>query len=77
MVSGLVAHLVINAAPVLVGAGTGNGVDDRAGEAGVADVVGGELDAQGFKGMEYSPFTKRYWLSQDTSVNYLLACRKG
>ncbi|MEY4469810.1 MAG: Ubiquinone biosynthesis O-methyltransferase, partial [Pseudomonadota bacterium] len=31
------------------------------------------LDAQGFKGMEYNPFTKRYWLSQDTSVNYLLA----
>jgi len=35
------------------------------------------LGAQGFKGMEYNPFTKRYWLSQDTSVNYLLACRKG
>jgi 2-polyprenyl-6-hydroxyphenyl methylase/3-demethylubiquinone-9 3-methyltransferase len=35
------------------------------------------LDAQGFKGMEYNPFTKRYWLSQDTSVNYLLACRKA
>jgi 2-polyprenyl-6-hydroxyphenyl methylase/3-demethylubiquinone-9 3-methyltransferase len=35
------------------------------------------LDAQGIKGMEYNPFTKRYWLSQDTSVNYLLACRKG
>ena len=35
------------------------------------------LDAQGFKGMAYNPFTKRYWLSQDTSVNYLLACRKA
>jgi 2-polyprenyl-6-hydroxyphenyl methylase/3-demethylubiquinone-9 3-methyltransferase len=35
------------------------------------------LDAQGFKGMEYNPFTKRYWLSQNTSVNYLLACRKA
>ncbi len=35
------------------------------------------LDLQGFKGMEYNPFTKRYWLSQDTSVNYLLACRKA
>jgi len=35
------------------------------------------LNAQGFKGMEYNPFTKRYWLSQDTSVNYLLACRKA
>ena len=34
------------------------------------------LDAQGFKGMEYNPFTKRYWLSQDTSVNYLFACRR-
>ena len=35
------------------------------------------LDLQGFKGMEYNPFTRRYWLSQDTSVNYLLACRKS
>lgn len=35
------------------------------------------LDLQGFKGMEYNPFTRRYWLSQDTSVNYLLACRKA
>ena len=34
------------------------------------------LDLQGFKGMAYNPLTKRYWLSQDTSVNYLLACRK-
>jgi 2-polyprenyl-6-hydroxyphenyl methylase/3-demethylubiquinone-9 3-methyltransferase len=33
------------------------------------------LDVQGFKGMEYNPFTRRYWLSQDTSVNYMLACR--
>jgi 2-polyprenyl-6-hydroxyphenyl methylase / 3-demethylubiquinone-9 3-methyltransferase len=29
-----------------------------------------------FKGMEYNPLTQRYWLSSDTSVNYLLACRK-
>jgi 2-polyprenyl-6-hydroxyphenyl methylase / 3-demethylubiquinone-9 3-methyltransferase len=29
-----------------------------------------------FKGMEYNPLTQRYWLSGDTSVNYLLACRK-
>jgi 2-polyprenyl-6-hydroxyphenyl methylase/3-demethylubiquinone-9 3-methyltransferase len=35
------------------------------------------LQTQGFKGMEYNPFTQRYRLSQDTSVNYLLACRKG
>ena len=35
------------------------------------------LVAQGFKGMQYNPLTRRYWLSQDTSVNYLLACRKA
>jgi 2-polyprenyl-6-hydroxyphenyl methylase / 3-demethylubiquinone-9 3-methyltransferase len=29
------------------------------------------------RGMEYNPLTKRYWLSGDTRVNYLLACRKG
>jgi 2-polyprenyl-6-hydroxyphenyl methylase/3-demethylubiquinone-9 3-methyltransferase len=28
------------------------------------------------RGMEYNPITKRYWLSGDTSVNYLIACRK-
>ena len=28
------------------------------------------------RGMEYNPFTRRYWLSADTSVNYLLACRR-
>ena len=28
------------------------------------------------RGLEYNPFTRRYWLSGDTSVNYLLACRK-
>jgi 2-polyprenyl-6-hydroxyphenyl methylase / 3-demethylubiquinone-9 3-methyltransferase len=28
------------------------------------------------RGMEYNPFTRRYWLSGDTSVNYLVACRK-
>ena len=28
------------------------------------------------RGMEYNPFTKRYWLSQDTSVNYMFATRK-
>ena len=35
------------------------------------------LDLQGFKGMAYNPLTRRYWLNQDTSVNYLLACRKN
>jgi 2-polyprenyl-6-hydroxyphenyl methylase/3-demethylubiquinone-9 3-methyltransferase len=34
------------------------------------------LSAQGFRGMEYNLLTQRYWLSGDTSVNYLLACRK-
>jgi 2-polyprenyl-6-hydroxyphenyl methylase / 3-demethylubiquinone-9 3-methyltransferase len=29
-----------------------------------------------FKGMEYNPLTQRYWLSSNTSVNYVLACRK-
>ncbi len=35
------------------------------------------LDLLQTRGMEYNPLTKRYWLSGDTSVNYLLACRKG
>lgn len=35
------------------------------------------LDLLQTRGMEYNPLTKRYWLSDDTSVNYLLACRKG
>jgi 2-polyprenyl-6-hydroxyphenyl methylase / 3-demethylubiquinone-9 3-methyltransferase len=35
------------------------------------------LDLQASKGREYNPFTRRYWLSGDTSVNYLLATRKG
>lgn len=34
------------------------------------------LDLQGTRGMEYNPLTRRYWLSADTSVNYLLATRK-
>jgi 2-polyprenyl-6-hydroxyphenyl methylase / 3-demethylubiquinone-9 3-methyltransferase len=28
------------------------------------------------KGMEYNPLTRRYWLSENTSVNYMIACRK-
>ena len=28
------------------------------------------------RGMEYNPLTRRYWMSEDTSVNYLLATRK-
>jgi 2-polyprenyl-6-hydroxyphenyl methylase / 3-demethylubiquinone-9 3-methyltransferase len=34
------------------------------------------LALQGSRGMEYNPLTKRYWLSNDTSVNYLVACRR-
>ena len=29
------------------------------------------------RGMEYNPFTRRYWLSADTSVNYLFATRRA
>lgn len=35
-----------------------------------------DLNVQHSKGMSYNPLTKRYWLNQDTSVNYLLATRK-
>jgi 2-polyprenyl-6-hydroxyphenyl methylase/3-demethylubiquinone-9 3-methyltransferase len=34
------------------------------------------LALQHSRGMEYNPLTGRYWLSGDTSVNYLVACRK-
>ena len=34
------------------------------------------LDLVGTKGMEYNPITKRYALTTDTSVNYMLAARK-
>jgi 2-polyprenyl-6-hydroxyphenyl methylase / 3-demethylubiquinone-9 3-methyltransferase len=34
------------------------------------------LTAQGTRGMEYNPLSKRYWLSNNTSVNYLVACRR-
>ncbi len=34
------------------------------------------LDFQATRGMEYNPLTRRYWLSADTGVNYLLATRK-
>jgi len=35
-----------------------------------------DLELVESRGMEYNPITKRYWLSGDTSVNYLMACRK-
>ncbi len=34
------------------------------------------LQLQASRGMQYNPLTKRYWLSADTSVNYLVACRR-
>jgi len=35
-----------------------------------------DLDLRQTRGMEYNPFTQRYRLSADTSVNYLLALQK-
>ncbi len=34
------------------------------------------LELSQTRGLEYNPLTQRYWLSADTSVNYLLATRK-
>ena len=34
------------------------------------------LDALATRGMEYNPLSRRYRLSAETSVNYLVACRK-
>lgn len=34
------------------------------------------LDVVDSSGLEYNPLTRRYWLSSDTSVNYMFACRK-
>jgi 2-polyprenyl-6-hydroxyphenyl methylase/3-demethylubiquinone-9 3-methyltransferase len=35
------------------------------------------LTIQATKGLEYNPLTKRYWLSGNTSVNYLFATRRA
>ena len=35
-----------------------------------------KLELQQTKGLEYNPVTRRYWLSADTSVNYMQATRK-
>jgi 2-polyprenyl-6-hydroxyphenyl methylase / 3-demethylubiquinone-9 3-methyltransferase len=37
---------------------------------------GAGLDAVVTRGLEYNPLSRRYRLSSDTSVNYLVACRK-
>ncbi|BEP97012.1 bifunctional 2-polyprenyl-6-hydroxyphenol methylase/3-demethylubiquinol 3-O-methyltransferase UbiG (plasmid) [Acidovorax sp. A79] len=34
------------------------------------------LHVQNTRGLEYNPLTRRYWLSADTSVNYLVATRR-
>ncbi|CAN7733678.1 bifunctional 2-polyprenyl-6-hydroxyphenol methylase/3-demethylubiquinol 3-O-methyltransferase UbiG [Pseudorhodoferax sp. LjRoot39] len=34
------------------------------------------LELQHSRGLEYNPITRRYWLSSDTSVNYMLATRR-
>ncbi|MBC7993118.1 MAG: bifunctional 2-polyprenyl-6-hydroxyphenol methylase/3-demethylubiquinol 3-O-methyltransferase UbiG [Rhizobacter sp.] len=34
------------------------------------------LALHGSRGMQYNPLTRQYWMSADTSVNYLIACRK-
>jgi 2-polyprenyl-6-hydroxyphenyl methylase / 3-demethylubiquinone-9 3-methyltransferase len=34
------------------------------------------LTMEASRGMEYNPITRRYWLSDNTSVNYMFACRK-
>jgi 2-polyprenyl-6-hydroxyphenyl methylase / 3-demethylubiquinone-9 3-methyltransferase len=34
------------------------------------------LSLENTRGMEYNPLTQRYWLSGDTSVNYLVASRR-
>ncbi|MBC7547531.1 MAG: bifunctional 2-polyprenyl-6-hydroxyphenol methylase/3-demethylubiquinol 3-O-methyltransferase UbiG [Polaromonas sp.] len=34
------------------------------------------LEHQQMRGLEYNPLTRHYWLSADTSVNYMIATRK-
>jgi len=35
-----------------------------------------DLELDGLKGLSYNPLTKLYSINQDTSVNYMVACRK-
>ncbi len=35
-----------------------------------------QLDILQTRGLQYNPITRRYWLNDDTSVNYLLATRR-
>ena len=36
-----------------------------------------ELDLRHTRGMQYNPLTRRYWMNDDTSVNYLFATQKS
>jgi 2-polyprenyl-6-hydroxyphenyl methylase/3-demethylubiquinone-9 3-methyltransferase len=36
----------------------------------------GDLTLVRTRGMEYNPLTRRYWMSANTSVNYLFATQK-
>ena len=36
-----------------------------------------DLDLRHTRGLQYNPLTRRYWLSTDTSVNYMLAMQKA
>jgi 2-polyprenyl-6-hydroxyphenyl methylase/3-demethylubiquinone-9 3-methyltransferase len=36
-----------------------------------------DLDLRHTRGMQYNPLTQRYWMSADTSVNYLFATQKS
>jgi 2-polyprenyl-6-hydroxyphenyl methylase / 3-demethylubiquinone-9 3-methyltransferase len=40
------------------------------------DIRDAGLEQQEMRGLEHNPLTSRYWLSQDTSVNYLVATRR-
>jgi 2-polyprenyl-6-hydroxyphenyl methylase / 3-demethylubiquinone-9 3-methyltransferase len=35
-----------------------------------------DLNLEHTRGLEYNPLSKRYWLSDDTSVNYMIATRR-
>ena len=41
------------------------------------DVREAGLQQQQLRGLEHNPLTGRYWLSQDTRVNYMMATRRG
>lgn len=34
------------------------------------------LDVQAMRGLSYNPLTRRYWMNDDTAVNYLVATRR-